>query len=92
MCRNCGDAVFEKEALSNRGVIESFSVLHAAPEGFHAPYTVGLVRLEGGQLITAQIVGGGAAIGTPVAAVFRRLRVDGMGGLVHYSFKFAVSD
>lgn len=92
VCRNCGDAIFEKEALSNRGVIESFSIIHAAPEGFHAPYMVGLVRLESGQLITTQLVGGGASIGVPVVAVFRRLRVDGEGGLVHYSFKFSVSD
>ncbi len=32
VCRNCGDAVFEKKALSNNGVIESFSVINYETE------------------------------------------------------------
>lgn len=92
VCKNCGDASFKKEPVSNNGVIESFTVLHAAPVGFTAPYIVGLVRLDSGQLISTQIVGGGVDMGVGVHAVFRKLRVDGVGGLIHYSFKFVVSD
>ncbi len=92
VCKGCGDASFKKEFVSNRGVIESFTVLHAAPVGFTAPYTVGLIRLDSGQLISAQVVGVGIDIGMKVNAVFRRLWVDGQGGLIHYSYKFAISD
>ncbi len=92
VCKNCGDASFKKEFVSNNGVIESFTVLHAAPVGFTAPYTIGLIRLDSGQLISTPIVGGGVDIGKRAYAVFRRLRADGLGGLIYYSFKFTVSD
>jgi len=56
-----------------------------------APYIVGIVELDEGPKVTAQIVDAREEelkIGMPVKMVFRRLRVDGDEGLIHYGFKF----
>ena len=42
---------------NGRGEVFSYSTIHNAPEGFekYTPYTVALVRLPEGPLITAQL-------------------------------------
>jgi uncharacterized OB-fold protein len=64
-----------------------------APAGFEAsaPYTVALVRLEEGPLVTAQLTdlgGEPAQIGMPVEMVTRKLRSDGDRGMLVYGYKF----
>jgi uncharacterized OB-fold protein len=57
-----------------------------------APYTVALVKLEEGPLVTAQLTDTSEAevqIGTPVEMVTRRLRSDGdERGMLVYGYKF----
>jgi uncharacterized OB-fold protein len=56
-----------------------------------APYTVALVKLEEGPLVTAQITDAGTdplAIGTPVEMVTRKLRTEGERGIIVYGYKF----
>ena len=56
------------------------------------PYTVALVKLEEGPMVTAQLTDLGdepVAIGMPVEMVTRRLRQDGdERGLIVYGYKF----
>ena len=56
-----------------------------------APYTVALVKLEEGPLITAQltdVANDAVEIGMPVEMVTRKLSVQGDEGLIVYGYKF----
>jgi len=55
------------------------------------PYTVALVRLEEGPLVTAQLTGVDADevdIGMPVEMVTRKMREYGEDGVIVYGYKF----
>lgn len=89
-CPECGNSCEEK-MFSGEGSIESFTHIHAAPTGFenHVPYTVGLVRLNDGPVVAAQITGSkNIAIGAPVRAIFRRIGESTEDGVINYGFKF----
>ena len=98
VCPNCGSREMEEIKFSGKGKIYSYTVIHAAQEGFelYTPYVVGIIELEEGAKITAQIVDckpEELEIGTPVEAVFRyfrdeidRYQVDA--GLRLYGYKF----
>ena len=68
--------------------------MHSAPAGFerNAPYTVALVKLEEGPVVTAQLTDVGPTkveIGMPVEMVTRRIREDGdERGILIYGYKF----
>jgi uncharacterized OB-fold protein len=74
--------------------VYSHTTVYDAPAGFeeNAPYTVALIKLEEGPLVTAQLTDLGEAsveIGTPVEMVTRRLRTDGdERGMLVYGYKF----
>jgi uncharacterized OB-fold protein len=56
-----------------------------------APYTVALIKLEEGPLITAQltdVANDEVEIGLPVEMVTRKLRTQGEEGLIIYGYKF----
>lgn len=107
VCPNCNNKVFpprdvcpacEQEArtpftFSGKGEVYSYSTIHAAPQGFekYAPYTVALVRLAEGPLITAQLTDideEEVKVGMPVEMVTRVLREDGERGMLVYGYKF----
>lgn len=78
---------------SGRGEIYSFSTMYVAPEGYeeYLPYTVALIKLEEGPLITAQLTdvdNDAVEIGMPVEMVTRKLREDGDRGMIIYGYKF----
>jgi hypothetical protein len=67
--------------------------VHSAPEGFepYVPYTVALIRLEEGPMVTAQLTDvapGDVQIGMPVEMVTRRLEAQGDEGPIIYGYKF----
>lgn len=79
--------------FSGRGEIYSFTTVYEAPAGYEefAPYTVALIELEEGPLITAQLTDFGdekPEIGMPVEMVTRKLFADGKRGVLVYGFKF----
>jgi len=94
VCPECGQEAKTLYNFSGRGEVYSFTTVYDAPAGFeeYAPYTVALVKLEEGPLVTAQLTdldGQGVEIGTPVEMVTRRLRSDGdERGLLVYGYKF----
>ena len=80
-------------AFSGKGEVYSYSTVYDAPEGYEgqAPYTVALVKLEEGPLITAQLAdveNGHVSIGQAVEMVTRKLRSDGDKGMIVYGYKF----
>jgi hypothetical protein len=94
ICPECGQEANTLFAFSGRGEVYSFTTIYDPPAGYeeNAPYTVALVKLEEGPLVTAQLTDLGdqtVEIGTPVEMVTRRLRSDGdERGMLVYGYKF----
>jgi hypothetical protein len=107
ICERCGEHLFpprdvcpECEApaktpfnFSGRGEVYSYSTVYHPPAEFErdAPYTVALVRLEEGPLVTAQLTDVDAEevhVGMSVEMVTRRMSSNGDEGVINYGYKF----
>jgi uncharacterized protein len=93
ICPACGAREFETIRLGGKGKLETFTVIHTAPDGFAdlAPYAVGIVELEEGVKILAQITDCNPAdikIGDTLVTKFRRINEEGKTGMIMYAYKF----
>ena len=93
VCSDCRGREFETVELAKNGEIETFTIIRVPPSDFQdeAPYAVGVIRLEDGVKVTAQIADcdlHSLAIGDPVRIEFRRIQQDGESGLLCYGYKF----
>jgi uncharacterized OB-fold protein len=94
ICPNCGGEARTLYAFSGKGEVYSYTTVYEAPAGFDAntPYTVALIKLQEGPMITAQLTDLGeqpVEIGMPVEMVTRRMRNDGdERGVIIYGYKF----
>ncbi len=94
VCPYCGGEAKNEYAFSGKGEVYSFTVMHDAPAGFEdtLPYTVALVKLEEGPMVTAQLTDLGdhpVEIGIPVEMVTRKIRADmDDKGMLIYGYKF----
>ncbi len=94
VCPDCGGEAKTLYTFSGKGEVYSFTTVFEPPSGYEesVPYTVALVKLEEGPLVTAQLTDLGSEpveIGMPVEMVTRRLRQDGdERGLLVYGYKF----
>jgi len=94
ICPECGEEAKALYKFSGKGEVYSYTTVYDAPAGFEetSPYTVAMVRLEEGPLVTAQLTDledRKVEIGMPVEMVTRKLRstTDERGMLV-YGYKF----
>jgi len=93
VCPNCAGEAKTPFQFSGKGEVYSYTTVHDAPQGYegNAPYTVALVKLVEGPLVTAQLTdvdNGQVGIGMPVEMVTRKLREDGDRGMLVYGYKF----
>lgn len=94
VCPECGGEAKLAYNFSGKGEVYSFTRMGNAPAGFEeqAPYTVALVKLQEGPIVTAQLTDLGdqeVQIGMPVEMVTRKLRSDdGEKGILLYGYKF----
>ncbi|KKR84425.1 MAG: hypothetical protein UU32_C0046G0015 [Candidatus Woesebacteria bacterium GW2011_GWB1_41_10] len=95
VCPHCGGAnCQEVKQFSGKGEVYSYTTIYEAPTGYDAqtPYTVALVKLEEGPMITAQLTDmdhGEVQIGMSVEMVVRKMRDDGdERGIIIYGPKF----
>lgn len=94
VCPECGQEARTLYNFSGRGTVYSYTTVYEPPAGYeeNAPYTVALVKLDEGPLITAQLTDLDSReikIGAPVEMVTRRLRQDGdERGIIVYGYKF----
>ncbi len=93
ICPACKQPAREPYRLSGRGEVYSYSVLTTPPAGFekYTPYTVALVKLEEGPMVTAQLTDVApedVKIGMPVEMVTRKMRAQGPEGTILYGYKF----
>jgi hypothetical protein len=94
VCPECGQEARTPYKFSGHGEVYSYTTVYDPPAGFEeaAPYTVAIVKLDEGPMLTAQLTdldGQKVEIGTPVEMVTRKLRNDGdERGMVVYGYKF----
>jgi hypothetical protein len=93
VCPECSKPAYEPFEFGGAGEVYSFSLLSNAPAGYEAyePYTVALVKLAEGPLVTAQLTDvepEEVRIGMPVEMVTRKLTEQGEDGLIVYGYKF----
>jgi len=94
ICPDCGKEARDLYHFSGRGEVYSFTTVYDAPAGYEqsAPYTVAMIRLDEGPLVTAQLTDlgpEGVKVGAPVEMVTRKLRDDGdERGMILYGYKF----
>ncbi len=94
VCPECGHEAKTLYTFSGRGEVYSYTTVYDPPAGYeeYAPYTVALIKLDEGPLVTAQMTDLGETpvqIGMPVEMVTRRLREDGdERGILVYGYKF----
>ena len=93
VCLECEAPAQELYTFTGTGEVYSFTTIYDAPAGFehNAPYTVALVKLDEGPIVTAQLTDideSELEIGLPVEMVTRKLRTDGQEGMIVYGYKF----
>jgi len=93
ICPDCAKEAKEPFEFSGKGTVYSFTTVYKAPEGFEGqtPYTVALVKLDEGPLLTAQLTdvdNDNVEIGMQVEMVTRKLRKNGNRGTIVYGYKF----
>jgi uncharacterized protein len=93
VCPECSGPAKEPYAFSGRGEVYSYTPVFSAPDGYReqAPYTVALIRLQEGPLVTAQLTDvdrDDVSIGMPVEMVTRKIMEDGEDGAILYGYKF----
>ncbi len=79
--------------MSGSGHVYSFSTMYSVPKNYEdqKPYTIALVQLDEGPIVTAQLTDvdhGDVFIGMQVEMVTRRLREEGEEGQIIYGYKF----
>ena len=94
VCPECGGEAKTQFAFSGKGEVYSYTVMRDAPSGYEAqaPYTVAVVALEEGPMVTAQLTDLGeqpVTIGMKVEMVTRKIREDiEKKGMIVYGYKF----
>lgn len=94
LCPNCGGDKCIEHKFSGRGEIYSVTTVQNPPSGYeeNAPYTLALVKLEEGPLLTAQLTdldpNHNPKIGMKLEMVTRRLKTEGDRGQIIYGYKF----
>ncbi len=93
ICPECAKPAYDPLQLSGQGEVYSHTTVYDAPVGFQhqAPYSLALVRLDEGPMLTAQLTDidpKEVHIGMPVEMVTRKLSVEGDEGLIQYGYKF----
>ena len=93
VCPHCSGRAKTPYVFSGRGTVFSYTTLYSPPEEYakYAPYTVALVKLEEGPLVTAQLTDverEDLYIGMPVEMVTRKMHEEGADGVIVYNYKF----
>ncbi|MBC8358293.1 MAG: Zn-ribbon domain-containing OB-fold protein [Candidatus Aminicenantes bacterium] len=93
ICPECKKREFEETKLAEKGKILTYTIIRVPPRQFvdQAPYAVGIVELDDGVKLTAQIVDcdfEDLKIGLKVKLEFRKIFDEGEAGILCYGYKF----
>jgi uncharacterized OB-fold protein len=92
ICPECGSRSFEDYILKDTGKVLTFTTIEVAPSQFSdlVPYSIGVVELDDGVRITAQIADSqkeNIKIGSRIKLEFRKIQDDGQAGIIMYGYK-----
>lgn len=93
VCRKCGSQEMVDHQMPHRGKLLAHTLMKETSDEFKAssPYVLGLVELENGQRLLAQIVDvdpTGLQDGIEVRLTLRKMAEDSKKGTIYYGFKF----
>lgn len=93
LCPNCEAPAKTPYVFSGQGEVYSYSTVYSPPRGFEefAPYTVALIRLKEGPMLTAQLTdveSDKVYIGMPVEMVTRKIQGGDGSNPIVYGYKF----
>lgn len=93
VCRKCRSRNSETYDFIGKGKLYSYTTIFQAPDRFDhiAPYMVGLIDLEEGVRVTAQLTDvhpDSVEIGMNLEMVIRQIYEDGPKGPILYGYKF----
>ncbi len=96
VCLECKAPAYELYTFTGIGTVYSYTTVYNAPTGYehNAPYTVALIQLEEGPLVTAQLTDiqpEEIEMDMPVEVVTRKIKADGEEGMIVYGYKFRPS-
>lgn len=55
-CAHCGGTAFNEKPLATNGVVTSFTIVHRAAPGVKTPFVSATVALDGGGVVTANLL------------------------------------
>lgn len=92
-CRHLSVGKMEDVGFSGKGELVSWTIVHQGPENrsLETPYVLGIVELEEGPRVTAEIVDidpDELGFGHELEVRFRKLGESGQAGVIHYGYKF----
>jgi len=95
VCPTCKGEKFETVALKDEGKLVTYTVVRVASEKFskETPYAVGIIELDDGVKVTAQIADADferLEVGQKVKLVFRKIQEDGRAGILCYGYKAVI--
>lgn len=93
ICPECKSRDLKKDKLAEAGKIVTYTVIRTPPHQFvdQAPYVVGIVELDDGVRLTAQIMDiafEDMKVGQRVRVEFRKIFEEGESGILCYGYKF----
>lgn len=88
----CGGREFETVTLPDAGKVVTYTIIRVGPSDFtdEVPYGLGIVELDGGVRLMAQIVDvplEDIKTGMPVRLEFRKIYQEGEAGIICYGHK-----
>ena len=92
VCDKCGAQEFETVELPEQGKLLTYTIIRTPSSRFsdQAPFALGIVELEGGVRLMAQLADlefEELKVGLPVKLQFRKLFSEGSHGVIHYGHK-----
>ena len=93
ICPECRSQELDETKLAETGKVLTYTIIRVPPKQFvdQAPYAVGIVELEDGVKVTAQIVDCDfetLKVGMKVRLEFRKIFHAGESGIICYGYKF----
>jgi uncharacterized OB-fold protein len=93
ICPKCRSGQVIPKQFKGNGKVITYTIIRVSPHGFEkeTPYAVGIVELDEGPRLTAQIVDcvhSEIDIGSKVETCFRKISEDGSAGAIYYGYKF----
>lgn len=92
VCKDCHNEDFETFAMKRTGKVVSHTIIRTPSAEFagQAPFAVGIIEMDDGPRLTAQIADvdfNELTIGLPVQLEFRRIYCEGESGVIQYGHK-----